>query len=289
MPRIIYVNGRYVERHQALVSCEDRGYQFADGVYEGIELRNRHIIDLERHLDRLFRSMAEIRLADQLSRQFLRHVVCETVRRNRYRDGFIYLQITRGVASRDYCFPPEGTPLAVVCMVYNTPLGRFGRLAQQGIRVVTQPDIRWARPDIKSLQLLPGVLARQGALEKGAREAWLVDSEGYVTEGAASNAWIITRGNQLITRHADYAILSGVTRRAVIELLEREGLHLIERRFHVDEALQAKEAFITASTNTVMPVIAIDEAMIGTGAPGVLTLRLRELYQLEGKMTEERQ
>jgi D-alanine transaminase len=282
MPRIVYVNGHYLERRQALVASEDRGFQFADGVYEGIELRDHQIVDLERHFDRLYRSMTEIGISHPPLRAVLTHVVRETVRRNRYRDGFIYLQVTRGVAARDFAFPPAGTPLSIVCMVYNTPAGRFRNLAARGIKVVTRPDIRWQRVDIKSLQLLPGVLARQAAKEQGAQEAWLLDAEGYVTEGAASNAWIVTSAGELVTRQTDSSILSGVTRRAVAALLEREGLRLVERAFHIDEAMRAKEAFITASTNTVMPVVAINGVPIGDGEPGSLTLRLRELYQREG-------
>lgn len=282
MPRVVYVNGRYVERHKALVASEDRGFQFGDGVYEGVELRDHRIVDLERHLDRLYRSMAEIGMRQPPLRSAIANVVRETVRRNRYRDGFIYLQVTRGVAARDFAFPPAGTPLSVVCMVYNTPAGRFSALAAHGIGVVTRPDIRWRRVDIKSLQLLPSVLARQAAREQGAQEAWLVDDNGYITEGAASNAWIVTEAGEIVTRHTDNSILSGVTRRAVAALLAREGLHLVERAFHIDEARSAREAFITASTNTVMPVVSIDGLDIGNGRPGHLTMLLRELYRREG-------
>jgi D-alanine transaminase len=279
MARSIYVNGQYLPGHLASVSCEDRGFQFGDGVYEGIELAAGHLIDLKRHLDRLNRSMNEIRMIKQPSMAQLRHIIRETVRRNRCQNGFVYLQITRGVAPRDYRFPPAETAPSIVCIVYHAPAGRGDTLAEAGIKVITMPDIRWTRPDIKSLQLLPGVLARQQAFEAGASEAWLLDESNHITEGAASNAWIVTEDKRLITRHTGTGILAGITRQTLADLLHQEDLLLEERSFHIDEALKAREAFITSSTNTLMPVIKIDGKKIGSGKPGPLTLRLRQSYR----------
>ncbi len=279
MPRIIYVNGRYVDRHVAAIHAEDRGYLFADGVYDAFELRRGVIIDLQRHMDRLFRSMSEIDMSNQPTKQTMEHIVKETVRLNRYHNGFVYLQVTRGVASRDFAFPSPDTPLSIICMVYNSLSGAMDQLARSGVKVITCRDIRWKRPDIKSILLLPSVLARQAARRQQAFEAWMLDDQGFITEGAASNAWIISKDNELITRPRDHAILGGITRQAVFELVEQENLALLERPFTLEEALDAKEAFITACSITVMPVVKIDGAAIGNGKVGMLTTRLRQLYQ----------
>lgn len=277
MARIIYVNGSYLPHDEAVVHVEDRGYMLADGVYEGFELRHGEIIDMDRHLDRLWRSMGEIAISPP-QRSVLSHVLRETVRRNRYKNGFVYLQVTRGVAPRDFFFPSNDKPPSIVCLVYNIPAGRADRLAEKGIQVITQRDIRWQRPDIKTLQLLPGVLARQAAFEQGASEAWLLDSENRITEGAASNAWIVSQDNQLITRQADQSILKGITRQAVLDLVEMRDLTFSERGFSLEEAYAAKEAFITSASMTVMPVVKIDDRLVGDGRPGPLTKELRKLY-----------
>ncbi len=279
MPRIIYINGRYLPGREASVHVEDRGYLFSDGVYDAFELRNNIIIDLDRHLDRLLWSMGEIGICNAPDRKTFRHILHETVRRNRYRNGFIYMQVTRGSAPRAFPFPSSDIPASVLCMIYNAVDGAMDRLAQTGINIITRPDERWKRPDIKTTLLLPSVLARQAAQEEGAMEAWLIDEQGFVTEGAASNAWIITKDGRLITRPRDHAILAGITRRAVLELVENENLKLVERPFTRKEALDAAEAFTTACSLMVMPVVKIDNIPIATGKPGAMTLRLRAIYK----------
>ncbi len=279
MTRIIYVNGQYLEHRHAGLPVEDRSCLFGDGVYDAFELRQGRIIDLEGHLNRLFRSMKELRFSNIPSRKYFEHIVRETVRRNRYVNGFVYLQVSRGVAARNFLFPAENTALSIVCLVYNVLPEAMEEKAQQGVKVTTCRDIRWKRPDIKTLQLLPAVLAKQEAHEKGAFETWMVDEQGFVTEGGSSNAWIVTSGNELITRPTDGSILKGVTRDAVMKLLEKEKLTLTRRAFGLQEALEAKEAFITACTIKVMPVVSIDETIIGDGKPGKIALGLRKHYQ----------
>ena len=209
MSRIAYVNGRYLPRSDAKVSVEDRGYQFADGVYEVCEVRGGRLIDERRHMARLDRSLNELRIARPMSPAALSIVLRETVRRNRVRDGIVYLQITRGVARRDFAFPPADTKASVVVTARSNDLARLEQLAAEGIAVVTVPDIRWQRVDIKSVALLPNVLAKQAARDQGAREAWLVDTQGRVTEGASSNAWIVSRDGKLITHPLGRDILAG--------------------------------------------------------------------------------
>ena len=278
MTRIVYVDGAYRPYGEATVHVEDRGFQFADGVYEVCEINDGRLIDERRHIDRLHRSMRELSMPPLMSRAALGVVMRETVRRNRVRDGFLYLQITRGVAQRDFAFPPSGTPLTVVCYARGKSAKAGERRAERGIRVVTMPDIRWRRPDIKSVALLPQALARQAAYDAGAQEAWLVDDHGRVTEGASCNAWIINAEGDIITRPAETGILRGITRTVLIELLEKEGLRLVERAFTVEEAKAAKEAFDSSATGLVMPVISIDGVPIGNGEPGSVTLRLRQAF-----------
>src|ERR1035437_1797650 len=224
MSRIAYVNGRYLPRAQAKVSVEDRGYQFADGVYEVCEVRGGCLIDERRHMARLDRSLNELRIARPMSPAALSIVLWETVRRNRVRDGIVYLQITRGVARRDFAFPPADTKASVVVTARSNDLARLEQLATEGIAVITVPDIRWQRVDIKSVALLANVLAKQTAREQGAREAWLVDEAGRITEGASSNAWIVSRDGKLITRPLGRDILSGITRSVVIDVIKGQGL-----------------------------------------------------------------
>jgi len=278
MTRIVYVNGAYHPYDQASVHVEDRGFLFADGVYEVCEVKAGHLIDERRHIDRLHRSMDELRMTAPMSRRALGVIMRETVRRNRVREGLVYLQVTRGATRRDFAFPPDDTPPTLVCFARSvSSAGRTGP-ATKGIGVVTMPDIRWRRPDIKSVALLPNALARQAALDAGAQEAWLVDDEGYVTEGASCNAWILTENGELVTRPAGTGILRGITRTVVVEVIEKRGLELVERAFTVAEAKAAKEAFNTSATGLIKPVVAIDGAMIGEGKPGPLTLELRSLF-----------
>ncbi len=275
MSRIAYVNGRYVPYATARVHIDDRGYQFGDGVYEVCEIHEGALVDETRHLARLARSLAALRINAPVAASALRLIMREIVMRNRVRDGLVYVQATRGVARRDHGFPePRTTPGLVVTA---RPIDRRNGEARavQGVRIMTMPDQRWARPDIKSLQLLPNVLARQTARESGAYEAWLLDAQGNITEGAATNAWIVTPAGVLVTRQADEAILRGVTRATLLALLDAEGLRFEERAFSLDEAYAAREAFLTSAINILMPVVAIDDRPIGNGRPGPLALSLR--------------
>lgn len=275
MSRIAYVNGRYLPHRQAAVSIEDRGFQFADGVYEVCEVRGGRLVDERRHMARLDRSLRELRMARPMPASALSIVLRETVRRNRVRDGIVYVQVTRGAAPRDFPFPPEGTPSTIVVTARAQDPSRLERLAAEGIAVVTAPDIRWKRVDIKSVALLPNVLAKQAARDRGAREAWLVDGEGKVTEGGSSNAWIITADGVLITRPLGNDILPGITRSVVMEVLAAAGLRLEERAFTVEEAWAAREAFVTSASQIVMPVVRIDGRPVGSGRPGPISQRLR--------------
>ncbi len=278
MSRIAYVNGRYLPHTRAMVSIEDRGYQFADGVYEVCEVRGGHLVDERRHMARLARSLGELRIERAMSPAAMAIVLRETVRRNRVRDGIVYLQITRGVARRDFPFPPASTKPSVVVTARSNDFARLEEMAAEGIAVVTVPDIRWQRVDIKSVALLPNVLAKQAARDRGAREAWLVDAQGRVTEGASSNAWIVSRDGKLITHPIGRDILAGVTRSVVVDVLKVQGLAFEERAFSVDEAYAAREAFITSASQTVLPVVSIDGKPVGNGAPGLVAAALRRNY-----------
>jgi D-alanine transaminase len=284
MSRISYVNGRYVAHRDAMVHVEDRGYQFADGVYEVCQVRGGRLVDEERHLQRLVRSLGELRIALPLPLSALGVVLRETIRRNRVRDGLVYLQITRGVGRRDFLFPTAATRASVVVTARNLDGAKTERTAAEGISVVTVPDNRWERVDIKSVSLLPNVLAKEAAKAAGAREAWFVDREGFVTEGASSNAWIVTRDGTLVTRPADFGILRGVTRGVVLSLIAAQNLAFEERKFSVEEAYGAREAFVTSASQTVMPVVAIDGRPVGNGAPGLVATALRRDFPAHAKM-----
>lgn len=277
MSRIAYVNGAYVRHRDAAVHVEDRGYQFADGVYEVVAVAGGRMVELERHLRRLERSLGELRIAMPMPESALRHVLAEVIRRNRLSDGIVYLQITRGVARREHAFPKDVAPSMVITARRLKPPP--ADLVEKGVAVITIPDIRWKRCDIKSISLLPNVLGRQQAREAGAYEAWMVDEAGFVTEGTASNAWIVTGDGALVTRHLDQLILSGVTRLSVIDIAREYGLTPVERPFTVAEAKQAAEAFVTGTTAMVMPVVRIDGDPVGDGRPGPLARKLRGLYQ----------
>jgi D-alanine transaminase len=278
MSRIAYINGRYLPRSAAKVSVEDRGFQFADGVYEVCEVRGGRLIDERRHMARLDRSLNELRIARPMSPAALAIVLRETVRLNRVRDGIVYLQITRGEARRDFAFPPAGTRPSVVAMARSNDVARLEQVAADGIAVVTVPDIRWSRVDIKSVALLPNVLAKQAARDRDAREAWLVNAHGRITEGASSNAWIVSRDGKLITHPLGRDILAGITRSVVIDVLKAQGLAFEERAFSVEEAYAAREAFVTSASQTVLPVVSIDGRPVGNGAPGLVAAALRRDY-----------
>ncbi|WP_292066785.1 D-amino-acid transaminase [Brevundimonas sp. UBA7664] len=278
MSRVAYVNGQYQPHGQATVHVEDRGFQFADGVYEVWSVFDGRLADFDGHMTRLHRSLNELRIPIPMTREALARVLNETVRRNRVREGLVYIQVTRGTARRDHPFPPEGTAPSVVVTARSLPLSKGNASAKKGVAVITQPDIRWGRCDIKTVGLLANVLAKQAAKERGAAEAWMVDEMGLVTEGSSTNAWIVDEHGKLRTRDTQANILQGITRAAVIQLIADEGLELEERAFSVDEAKRAREAFYTSASGFVMPATSIDGVKIGDGKPGPIATRLRTLY-----------
>ena len=284
MSRIAYVNGQYVPHAEASVHIEDRGYQFSDGVYEVCEVYDGHLVDETRHMKRLSRSLGELRIREPMSSKALGHVLRETVRRNRVRNGLVYIQVTRGVARRDHPFPGDHVAPAVVVTARPIDRRKSEAAAAKGIKVITVPENRWPRVDIKAVALLPNVLARQEAEDAGASEAWFVDPDGYVTEGSATNAWIVDQEGRLITRPAESGILRGITRSVVIDLCERDGIELVERPFTVEEAYRAREAFVTSATKLVMPVVKIDDAVIGNGEPGSIATNLRSLFHGQAEL-----
>jgi D-alanine transaminase len=274
MSRIAYVNGRYIPHAGAQVSIDDRAFVFGDGVYEVCEISGGETVDEPRHMARLARSLAALRIAAPVSEAALARILREVIARNRVRDGLVYLQISRGSARRDHGFPAAARPGLVVTAKSLDPALNAARAAA-GVKVVTAPDERWARPDIKSVQLLPNVLAKQRAREAGAFECWFLGRDGFVTEGASTNAWIVTAEGQLVTRQADAAILAGVTRATLCDVAGDLGLALDERAFTLDEAFAAREAFLSSATTIVLPVVEIDGRRIGEGRPGPLALALR--------------
>jgi D-alanine transaminase len=276
MTRLAYVNGRYLPHGHAMVHVEDRGYQFADGVYEVVPLHRGRLVDEGPHLDRLGYSLGELRIAWPVARPVLSLIVRELLRRNGLADGLVYIQVTRGVAPREHKFPARADSALVITTKRLKPPP--AALIEAGARVITVPDIRWRRCDIKSLSLLPNVLGKQQASEAGAFEAWQVDGEGMVTEGTSTNAWIVTADGRLVTRPATPAILNGITRGGLIRMLAEQGIVLEERPFSLAEAKAAREAFLTSSSAFVLPVTRIDEVAIGDGRPGPVTRRLRQLY-----------
>lgn len=278
MSRIAYVNGRFLPHVNAAVSIDDRGFLFADAVYEVCEIRDGEIIDSTLHLDRLERSLRELRIAVPMSRAALLVVMRQTIKRNRVRNGGIYIQISRGQSPRDHLFPDPAVPPTVVMTAKPHDRAKAEAQAEKGIAVITVPDNRWERVDVKSVGLLPNCMAKQAAKEAGAKEAWFVDAAGFVTEGSSTNAWIVTVDGKLVTRPAETGILRGITRTVLLKVAARLGLTVEERAFTVDEAKAAKEAFISAATTLVMPVVAIDGAPVGNGHPGETALALRKAF-----------
>lgn len=278
MPRIAYVNGRYVPHMSANVHIEDRGFQFADGVYEVVALIDGKLRDEVGHLDRLERSLKEISIAMPLTRRTLQIAMREMIRRNRIANGALYIQVSRGAAARDFKFPAAGVKPTLVMTLRHMSFDIAARKA--GAKpVVTVPDIRWKRRDIKSTALLAQVLAKQQGIDKGAAEAWMVDDDGYITEGSSSNAWIVDSKKRLITRPAAHnSILKGVTRSALQALCKEEGIEFVERAFTPKEAYKAKEAFTSSATALIMPVSSIDGHKIGDGKIGPITNKLYDLY-----------
>jgi D-alanine transaminase len=278
MSRIAYVNGRYRDMRDASVNIEDRGYQFSDGVYEVCEIRSGKVVDLPRHMTRLQRSLHELRIDMPMPLSALEIVIHETVRRNRVTYGIVYLQVTRGVARRDHAFPVKPVKPALVVTARGLSFQKNQEAAAKGIGVITIPENRWPRVDIKSVSLLPNVLAKQQARENGAYEAWFVDANGDITEGSSSNAWIITKDGKVVTRSAESGILAGITRAVLTDVLSVLQIKLEERPFTPQEAYEAAEAFVTASSQIVMPVVQIDGRPVGNGKPGAISMRLREEF-----------
>jgi len=278
MTRIVYVNGTYTPYADAAIHVEDRGFQFADGVYEVCEVRDGSLVDERRHMRRLGRSLRELGMTEPVGLRSLGVILRETIRRNRVKNGIVYLQVTRGVASRDFAFPVPAVAASIVCLARSLSRSKAEKKAAAGISVITLPDIRWKRVDIKTTGLLAQALARQQAKEAGADEAWMVDGQGFVTEGASCNAWILTGAGNLVTRPAESGILRGITREVAMEAACGMGLHLEERPFTVEEAKSAREAFQTSASGLVMPVVKIDGHVIGSGRPGEIARELRKIY-----------
>ncbi len=278
MARIVYVNGRYLPYAEAGVHVEDRGFQFADSVYEVCEVKGGALIDTTRHLARLARSLSELNIAFPMAEPALRHVLSEVIRRNRVRDGIVYLQVTRGQAPRDFLFPGPDTDPTLVAVARSIDPAKVAAKARQGIAVKSVPDHRWGRCDLKTVMLLPAALAKEAARTVGAQEAWFVDERGFVTEGASSNAWIVRPDGFVLTRPLDKRLLGGVTRATALDVLKAQGVPVEQRPFTIPEAQAAREAFVTSASATVMPVVKIDGRAVADGKPGPLTLRLREKF-----------
>ena len=277
MSRIAYVNGAYVPQRRASVNVEDRGYQFADGIYEVVYLHRGRLTDWDLHFARLEQSLREVRIAMPMARAALEGVLAEVARRNRVRNGLLYMQITRGVARRDHAFPSANTPPSLIVTARRIPAYPT-EIERWTTRVISHPDERWARRDIKSVALLPNVLARQAARERGASEAILIDREGIVTEGASSSFWIVDQTGALRCPPQSHAVLPGCTRAALEAEMKAEGIAFETRAFSLDEARSAQEAFLTSATSFVKPVLAIDDAPVGDGAAGPVTRRLFALF-----------
>ena len=278
MSRFAYVNGRFVRHGEAFVHIEDRGYQLADGVYEVWAVFDGKLADAEGHFARLWRSLDELRIAHPMGQSALTFVLREAVRRNMVRNGLVYLQVTRGVARRDHAFPNPAVPPSMVVTAKSTDRDLSERKAAQGAAVISVPENRWGRCDIKSVGLLPNALAKQAARERGAVEAWFVDEMGLVTEGASSNAWIVDAEGNLRTRDTQANILRGVTRSTLFEVIREAGLPVNERPFTIAEAQAAREAFVTGAGTLVLPIVSVDGAKVGDGRPGPVATRLRSLY-----------
>lgn len=276
MSRWAYVNGRYVPHATARTHVEDRGMQFSDGVYEVIAVVGGALVDATLHFERLDRSLSALEIAAPMRRAPLEAVLREVARRNRVSEGIVYLQVNRGVAPRNHAFPRDARPSMVVTARRGQPASSPALV--EGVRVITIPDIRWRRRDIKSVSLLANVLAKQAAAQDGAFEAWQVDEDGMVTEGSQSNAWMVEASGAVVTRPPSHDILTGITRTRLIDLARQDGITVIERAFTPQEAARAREAFLTSTSSFVVPVVQIDDAVVANGRPGAVTERLRALY-----------
>lgn len=278
MTQIAYVNGAYAPLAHAAVSIQDRGFQFGDAVYEVWGVRGGRLLDRDAHIVRLKRSLSELRIALPMPETALMAVIRETQRRNRVRNGLIYLQISRGQAPRDHAFPAANVHATLVVTAKNLDMAALEARLSAGVKIVTVPEIRWARCDIKTTSLLPNVLAKQTAREAGAYEAWFVDKDGFVTEGSSSNAWILDADGHLRTRALTNDILHGITRAAVLRVARERGLKVMESAFTVAEAQAAREAFMTAASAPLVPIVRVDDKIVGDGRPGPLACSLRAAY-----------
>lgn len=283
MSRVFHVNGAWVAEEAAQVSVLDRGFLFADAVYEVTAVLDGRLVDLDGHMARLARSLAALGMAMPAPEAVLAGLHREAVARNALTEGMVYLQVTRGVAERDFLIRPGAAP-GIVLFTQSRAL-IDSPAARTGIRVVSRPDLRWGRRDIKTVQLLAASLAKSEAVAAGADDAWLVEADGMVTEGSSSNAWILTAEGVLVTRALSPAILPGITRAAVLKLAGETGLRLEIRAFSIEEARAAREAFVTAASSFVLPVVTIDGATLGDGSPGPVARRLRDLYIAEARAT----
>ncbi|MEK6216259.1 MAG: D-amino-acid transaminase [Boseongicola sp.] len=278
MPRIVYVNGRYIPYREASVHIEDRGFQLADSIYEVCEVRERRFVDERRHLDRLERSLSELDMAPPMGRESLRIIMREVTRAERFDNGLLYIQVTRGVARRDHAFPvPEVRP-GLVVMAWSIDRQALDARRALGVSVITVPETRWARVDIKTTSLIANVLAKQAAHDRGAVEAWFVDRDGFITEGASSNAWIVDEKGTLVTRTADNSILRGITREVAKDAARSGHITFEERKFTLAEAYAASEAFLTSASNDIMPIVKIDDRKVGNGEVGPIARQLSEEF-----------
>jgi D-alanine transaminase len=275
MSRIVYVNGEYLPEEQAKISVFDRGFLFADGVYEVCSVLQGQLIDNAGHLARLHRSLDELEMAAPAGDSEIESIQKALIEKNQVEQGLVYLQVTRGAADRDFAYP-KNTPSSLVMFTQKKNVLENPQ-ANTGISVISVPDIRWQRRDIKTVGLLAPCMAKMQAKYAGADDAWLVE-DGYVTEGSSNNAYIIDANGVLVTRQLGNEILAGITRKAVLQLAQEEDIKIEERLFSMEEAYAAREAFITSATTFVMPVTTIDGKPVGDGKPGDITLRLREIY-----------
>lgn len=276
MSRIAYVNGRYLPHREASVHIEDRGHQFADGIYEVIAIWKGRPVDLAGHFDRLETGLAELKIPMPMTRPVLAHILRETVRRNKVTDGIVYLQINRGTAPRVHTWSQTLKPSVVATA--RPMLSIRNQVVEDGVKVISVEDIRWKRRDIKTVGLLPNAMAKQKAAEAGCYEVFQVDKDGMVTEAGASNAWIVDQQGRLVTRPLGHEILPGITRATLLNIARANGIEVVERAFSLEEAKAAREAFVSGTTAFVMPVVQIDDAVVGNGKPGSVATRLRALY-----------
>ena len=276
MSRVVFLNGEYKDYNNALTHVEDRGYQFADGVYEVFSVKNGKLIDYRGHIRRLTRSLNEIKIKYPINIRSILFHMRNIIKRNFIEDGLVYLQITRGVAKRDFKFP-KNLESTITIIGYNIPGNEYDIIFEKGISVVTTRDLRWKRVDIKSLNLLAPVLAKQFAYEQKSQEAWLIDDDGFITEGSSSNAWILI-GNTVYTRPVSSSILNGITRKTLMKGLNKHGYKLKEKKFNLEDIKRSKEAYITSATQYVMPVIKIDNKKIGNGKVGKFAKIFKDIY-----------